>query len=49
MHRALIFQGALIFAVCVLIFGFRGQQTRRALDAEKASEARIVLEQRSSA
>jgi hypothetical protein len=35
MHRALIFNGAVVLTVCASIFFIRGQQTRKELDQEK--------------
>ena len=34
MHRALVFQGALVCSAVVWVFGLRGTQTRRELDAD---------------
>ena len=40
MHRALIFQGALVCSAVVWVLGLRGTQTRRELDERILEEAK---------
>ncbi|KAF7364730.1 MFS general substrate transporter [Mycena venus] len=42
MHRALIFNGAVIMGICIAIFFLRGKQVRKQLDQEKLEESRTV-------
>jgi FLVCR family MFS transporter 7 len=45
MRRALIFQGVIILAVCLSVFGVRGEQTRRRRDAAAADGDDIQMRQ----